>query len=94
MSSVTIAIYVASAAGVLLVVPTVLFCFRPEVLTARFVSGPDEVGTGASPAATAVLSELGRMGFRALGVKVEKTPLRPMVRELSFVAAWVLLRWR
>ena len=78
--------YVVSAAGILFVAPVLLFCLRPDLLRARFESGPDEVDAFAPQAARAVISELRQMGFRPLGVKVEKTPLRPRVLELCFVA--------
>jgi hypothetical protein len=86
MNAVAVLAYVVGAAGILFVAPLVLFCLRPDVLRARFESGPDDMDAVAPHAAKDVIAELRRMGFRALGVKVEKTPLRPRVRELSFIA--------
>jgi hypothetical protein len=73
--------------GVLVIAPMALFCLWPHVVRASFVGGPDTVEGAAPRAAHSLIAELIRLGFQALGVKVEKSPLRPAVRELSFVAA-------
>ncbi len=79
--------YLALAAALSVAIPTVLFCFNPGLLRARFEAGPGGIRTRASRRALWAVGALERAGFEALGVKTEKTPLRPTVRELAFVAA-------
>jgi hypothetical protein len=91
MDAVALIRFAIGAAGLLFIGPIVLFCLRPQVLRARFEAGPDELDAAAPESSKAVISELKGAGFRPLGVKVEKTPLRPKVSELCFVAGD--LRW-
>jgi hypothetical protein len=78
--------YLVGVVAVLFIGPMVLFCLRPDVLRAEFTGGAEALGALAPSSARQLIADLGQMGFEALGVKTEKTPLRPAVRELSFVA--------
>ena len=77
---------IAAVAGIVFLGPTIFFCFFPAV-RAWFDGGPDRLAAEAPEGSRAVVADLAQRGFRALGVKVEKVPLRPPIRELSFVAA-------
>jgi hypothetical protein len=79
--------HIVGIAGILWATPMILFCLWPGVLRAWFEGGPSDVERLAAPATRAVASVLRQMGFEALGVKVEKTPLRSRGRELAFVSA-------
>jgi len=79
--------YALGVAAIAFAGPTLLFLLRPSVIRAWFEAGPEGIGKAASPAALGLIAVLRELGFEALGVKAEKTPLRPIVRELAFVAA-------
>jgi hypothetical protein len=66
--------------------PIVLFCLYPRSVRVWFEAGPDGLGAHTSQAAKDVIAVLTQMGFRPVGVKVEKARFRPAIRELSFVA--------
>lgn len=87
MTSLLMVRYLLGVAAVLVVAPMALFCLWPASLRARFVGGAEALGTMAPRTAQGLIADLLQMRFEALGVKTEKTPLRPAVRELSFVAA-------
>jgi hypothetical protein len=78
--------YVIVGAGILLIGPMILFCLWPNVLRTWFEAGPEAVDAVAPPATRDLIAELRRIGFQALGVKVEKAPLRPKMREFAFVS--------
>ena len=78
---------VVGIAGGLFIAPIVLFCLWPRVLRSWFEGGPEGIEAVTSPTARDVIAALKELGFEALGVKVEKTPLRPPARELAFVAS-------
>jgi hypothetical protein len=73
--------------GVVVLGPMVLFCFVPSVVRVRFEAGPEGVDVGAPQASLELIAELKRLGFQALGTKVEQMPLRPAVHERAFVAS-------
>ena len=79
--------FLAGGAVLLATGPLMLFCFFPGVVRAWFEAGPEGIDAAAPPLAREVVASLTQMGFQPLGVKIEKTPLRAPVRELSFVAA-------
>jgi hypothetical protein len=70
----------------LFMAPVILFCLWPRRLRSWFETGPDGIDAVASPKARDLIAALRDLGFEALGVKVEKTPLRPLMRELAFVS--------
>ena len=86
MTGMVVARCLFAVAGLVLLGPMILFCFFPAVVRVWFESGPEGVEAGAPPASLSLIAELRRMGFQALGVKVERMPLRPRIRERSFVA--------
>ncbi len=87
MDELRAASFLVLAALMALAIPNALFCVRPRVLRAGFEAGPEGVPLRASGRALKAVQALQGAGFEALGVKVEKTPLRPAARELAFVAA-------
>ena len=86
MSAVTVVQCVMAVAAALFLGPVIVFCAYPRSVRAWFEAGPEGVDTAASEAAREVIAVLRELGFQPLGVKVERPPLRPVVRELSFVA--------
>jgi len=78
--------YIIGLAATCLVGPIVLFCLYPRSVRVWFEAGPDGIGALASRAAQEVIAVLAELGFRPIGVKVEKPVLRPAIRELSFAA--------
>jgi hypothetical protein len=86
----SIALLVRCIVGVtvaLVMLPGILFCLWPRVLRSWFETGPDGIDAAATPAARDLIAAVRELGFEALGVKAEKTPFRPPLRELAFVAA-------
>lgn len=79
--------YALVLAGILFIGPMVFFCLFPASVRVWFEAGPERVEVGAPAAGLSLIAELRRLGFQALGVKVERMPLRPSVRERSFVAS-------
>src|SRR5262245_3091133 len=71
----------------LVLVPTIVLCARPNWIRAWFEAGPDGIDKLASQAARQLIAALRELGFEPLGVKVEKPPLRRLLRDFSFVAS-------
>jgi hypothetical protein len=71
---------------VVLMTPTILFCFNPRLVRVSFEAGPAGIDRITSAAARDVAAVVEQLGFARLGVKVEKPPLWPTVRELALVA--------
>jgi hypothetical protein len=86
MASAQVIRYLIGGAGILFIGPMMVFCLWPNVLRAWFEAGPEGVAAAAPPVTRDLIAELDRLGFQALGVKVEKTPLRAKIREFAFVA--------
>ena len=78
--------YIVGVTATCLLGPIVLFCLYPRSVRVWFEAGPAGIGALASRAAQDVIAVLGELGFRPIGVKVERPVLRSPIRELSFVA--------
>jgi hypothetical protein len=66
----------------------VVLCFRPDRVRSWFLElGPEAVERAArSRTQRTLVADLGGLGYRALGLKLEKGPLRRPVVELAFVS--------
>jgi hypothetical protein len=78
--------YALALAAALVLAPMVVFCLFPAVVRVWFEGGPEAVEVDAPLASRPLMAELRRLGFQALGVKVEQMPLRVAIRERAFVA--------
>jgi hypothetical protein len=87
MSGAVVIQVVIGVAAALVLGPVIAFCLFPRSVRAWFEAGPEGVDAAAPETAREAITALREMGFQPLGVKVEKPPLRRVLRELSFVAA-------